>query len=346
MRHRYNTILKLKAAAYHTTSRVAEYASQCGFCYSDMLLEDQMYKLSMNMSDEFYYPDSKNIFSSSFFCWMIYRGANVASTNPTGQRPSHETKLTAAYYFMAALGAATGEQQCVLDSILSSIAFEIIFSGAISDTCWCLCSPAGCTPLVKLLEGIYSFYTEEETQAGHDFDRLIQETEDMLTDLCDGHTDRIGEYQWIYGAIVRYYTFAKSDLRHVCCPVICGSSGPAPVEEHTEIQEEDSILLGLLESLVKEFEHSLERDMGLEDFFEYMRMAWAPGMRKAREYLASQRLTDQELRNAKLISVVWETYGPQPVVERLLECKEPGGLWDAMSELDKIATDLERPMTE
>ncbi|EMT68860.1 hypothetical protein FOC4_g10004952 [Fusarium odoratissimum] len=169
----------------------------------------------------------------------------------------------------------------------------------------------------------------------------------FMASLGISHWGQISDCQWIYAAIIRYYTFVTLGLRHVCCSIIKKISGPLPEEELQEIEEEDSSLLGLFESLVTEFEDGRCHDMSLEEFFEWMHMNWAPRMQEVREELASKRLTDQELRDAESIGVVWEVHGPQPMRKRPdLPRWGQGGLWNAMDQLDQIATDPERPTKE
>ncbi|KAM0082176.1 hypothetical protein ACKRZS_005673 [Fusarium odoratissimum] len=122
---------------------------------------------------------------------------------------------------------------------------------------------------------------------------------------------------------------------------------PLPEEERREIQEEDSFLRELFKNLIAEFEDKRRHGTRLEDFFEWMRIVWVPRMREAEQELASQRLTSQQLRDAEAIGVVLTVHGPLPMdsSSRVVELVE-GDLWDAMDELDKIATDPERPMKE
>ncbi|RKK35092.1 hypothetical protein BFJ66_g11941 [Fusarium oxysporum f. sp. cepae] len=127
--------------------------------------------------------------------------------------------------------------------------------------------------------------------------------------------------------------------------LICESLDPGLEEECREIQEEDSFLLAYFERLIMEFEDKIHHDMTLEVFFRWMRMDWSPRIQEAKQDLAAQRLTDEELRDAESIGVVWEVYGPQPMEERCDVAKwGVGDLWDAMDELDQIATDPERPI--
>ncbi|RKK89196.1 hypothetical protein BFJ71_g12449 [Fusarium oxysporum] len=128
--------------------------------------------------------------------------------------------------------------------------------------------------------------------------------------------------------------------------LILGESlDPGLEEECREIQEEDSFLLAYFERLIMEFEDKIHHDMTLEVFFRWMRMDWSPRIQEAKQDLAAQRLTDEELRDAESIGVVWEVYGPQPMEERCDVAKwGVGDLWDAMDELDQIATDPERPI--
>ncbi|KAG4262877.1 hypothetical protein FPRO03_10240 [Fusarium proliferatum] len=137
---------------------------------------------------------------------------------------------------------------------------------------------------------------------------------------------------------------ARLGLRHVCCSIVERASGPLPEDETHEIEEEDSPILDLFEALLKEFEDGRPHNMSLERFFEWMRSHWSPRMQQARKDLASEKLTDEQLRDAESIGVVWEVNGPRPESESWQPAKRKiSGLWDAMDELDKIATDPERP---
>ncbi|KLO97298.1 Uncharacterized protein LW93_3274 [Fusarium fujikuroi] len=122
------------------------------------------------------------------------------------------------------------------------------------------------------------------------------------------------------------------------------ASGPLPEEEMQEIEDEDSTLFGLYERLLTEFEGSRRHDISREEFFDWMRVNWTPRMKEVEEGIASQKLTDEQLRDAESAGVVWEAYGPQPRDESTERCGVEGyDLWDAMDQLDQIATDPERP---
>ncbi|KAF5551302.1 hypothetical protein FMEXI_3420 [Fusarium mexicanum] len=255
-------------------------------------------------------------------------------------------KLTAAHYFMASLGKsgyASEGQYLTLDCPLSSAAIGAVFSETTVDRCRCRCSPAGCTPLAKLLEGI-SWWNELPCTSEQDFPRT---TERLINALFSAHWGRTNDFHWIYAAIIRYHTFVRLGLRHVCCSIVRNPSGPLPEEELHEIEEEDSFLLGLFESLLIEFEGGYCHEVSLAEFFEWMRMKWDPRMVEVREELAAQKLTDKQLRDAELVGVVWEAYGPQPIGESSERCDvREHDLWDAMDQLDLIATDPERPTKE
>ncbi|KAF5635908.1 hypothetical protein F52700_5221 [Fusarium sp. NRRL 52700] len=166
-----------------------------------------------------------------------------------------------------------------------------------------------------------------------------------IAKLFSAYRVKINDFRWIYAAIIRYYTFVSLDLRHACCSIIGKASGPLSDEEIYEIEEEDYFLLELFESLLTEFEDGRPLDMILEEFFKWMWEDWAPRMREVKKELASQRLTDEQLRDAESIGVVWEAYGPQPMEQKPAWLSWGNGdLWDAMDELDQIATDPERPM--
>jgi hypothetical protein len=328
------------------SGEVAEYAHQLGFHYSDNELADFVSILATRMSSNSVheYRYINNPFSFSYFFWMIDHCTSVSSRIPAGQLPSPHIEVTPAHYFMGSLGASANRNRgWTPDCSLTLAALEIAFSETNVDRCRCWCSPGGCIPLVKLLEGICWSKRPITFSSGRS---LSQATEEVITGLFSAHMGKISEYQWIYVAIIRHYTSVMLGLRHACCSIIENASGPLPEEEYREIEEEDSFLLGLLESLLTEFECERRNDMRLEDFFAWMRSVWALRMREVGQELASQRLTDQQLQDAEAIGVVLRVHGPPPMGSgsnsRVVELTE-GDLWDAMDELDKIATDPERP---
>lgn len=321
-----------------SNGKVAEYAHQLGFYYSESEFKDFIRCIASRLSDKII---NGGPFYSSYFCWMIDQGTSVSSKIPSGDLPSPEIELTAAHYFMASLGQSTKRaRRLALDYPLSLSAINIVFSETTVDRCRCWCSPGGCTPLAKLLRGIC-------WSTGILLEYLIRRTEHFINGLFSTYRGQISDYQWIYATIIRHYTFVMLGLRHACCSIIQEASGPLPEEEMQEIEDEDYSLFGLFESLLIEFETGLRHDISLEGFFEWMRVDWAPRMQEVREELESQRLTDEQLRDAESIGVVWEVYGPNPMENKadLSESRE-ADLWDAMDQLDEIATDPERPTKE
>ncbi|KAF5586349.1 hypothetical protein FPCIR_7959 [Fusarium pseudocircinatum] len=335
--------------SYICSGEVAEYARQLGFHYSSIELADYIFTLATRMGTADCRAYMYTPFSCSYFCWMIGQGANVSSSIQSKRIPIFETELTIAHYFMASHGMMVrGDRGFTMDCPMSLEAFKTVFSDTLVDGCRCWCSPRGCTPLAKLLGGIHWFEKSTRFSLKGDFiDRLIGVTENLIAGLFSTHTTKIDQYQWIYTAIVRYYTSAILDLPHVCCCIIQNPSGPLPEEERWEFQEEYSFLLELFESLISEFEDELRHEMRLGDFFEWMRIVWAPRMGEAEQELASRRLTSQQLQDAVAIGVVLKFHG-HPSTEPSSRVDKPakGDLWDAMDELDKIATDPERPTKE
>ncbi|KAF5558892.1 hypothetical protein FPHYL_7233 [Fusarium phyllophilum] len=332
--------------SYICSGEVAEYARQLGFHYSSIELADYISTLATRMGTADCRAYIYTPFSCSYFCWMIGQGINVSSKIQSKRIPVLETELTIAHYFMASHGMMIrGERGFAVDCPLSLEAFKIVFSDVIIDGCRCWCSPMGCTPLAKLLGGIHWFEKSTRFPLEGDFiDRLVGVTENLIVGLFSAHTSKIGQYQWIYTAIVRYYTSATLELPHVCCCIIQNPSGPLSEEEHWEFQEEYSFLLGFFENLIAEFEEKRRHDMGLDGFFDWMRIVWVPRICEAEQELASRRLTSQQLQEAEAIGVALKVHGLPAMdsssrVARIAE----GDLWAAMDELDKIATDPERP---
>jgi hypothetical protein len=329
--------------SFISDGETAEYAHQLGFYYSESEFADFICRLASYISHSPNQGYCESRFSSSYLCWMIDHGTSISSRLPARTLPSPEIEVTAAHYFMASLGLSRqGQQELAPYGPLSLAAVEIVFSETIVDRCGCWCSPGGCTPLIKLLEGIYWRRSSFESQ-----DHLSRETQRVIYGLLSATQGNIIDCQWIYAAIIRYYTFVELGLRHLCCVIIGDARGPLPAEERQEIEEEDSSLLRLLENLLTEFECGYRHGMSLKQFFYWMRTDWAPRIQEVRQELASQRLTDEQMQDAESIGVVWKAYGPQPVYESctgfdVRECD----LWDVMDELDQIATDPERPMRE
>ncbi|KAF5602215.1 uncharacterized protein FSUBG_7890 [Fusarium subglutinans] len=337
--------------SYICSGKVAEYAHQLGFHYSDNEFWDfvSIFPIRMRIHSFYGFLYTNTVITCSYLCWMINRGSNISAAVPDTKSPKLETGLTAAHYFMLSLGLASeARRKWAMDCPLSPSAFKIAFSDTSIDNCRCWCSQSARSPLALLLAGIYLFERYSIFVSEHDLlDRLTQSTEFIMAGLFSTHQERIKEYQWVFNAILRCYTSFMLGLRHFCGVLIRDPTDPSLEEESREIQEEDSFLLELFESLLEEFRvYPLHNGMRLEDFFGWMRMVWAPRMRDVEQYLDKQRLTDEQLRDTESIGVVWEI-GPQPRDESSKRCDvEEPDLWDAMDELDQIATDPERPTKE
>ncbi|KAF5987888.1 hypothetical protein FCOIX_780 [Fusarium coicis] len=344
-----STNVQLSIYSYVCSGEVAEYARQLGFHFSRIELADYISTLATRMGTADCRAYIYTPFSCSYFCWMIDQGTNVSSRIKSKRLSFLGTELTIAHYFMASHGMMVrGDRGFTMDCPMSLEAFKTVFSDILVDGCRCWCSPRGCTPLAKLLGGIHWFEKSTRFSLEGDFiDRLIGVTENLIAGLFSTHTSKIDQYQWIYTAIVRYYTSAVLDLPHVCCCIIQNPSGPLPEEERWEFQEEYSSLLKLFGSLIAGFEDKRRHEMTLGDFFEWMRVVWVPRMSEVEQELASRSLTSQQLQDAEAIGIVLKFDGNSSTDSNSRIAKPAeGDLWDAMDHLDEIATDPERPTKE
>ena len=136
-----------------------------------------------------------------------------------------------------------------------------IFFDVSCDDCVCACSSQGClasTMMLKSFEVQRSYYFKVSR------DRIILGTQFLLR-LVEPHKFCP---DWLVKEIIRYHTFEELKLRHTCCRWDW-SDGITKLEpeEQAEIRDEDHEKIGLLESLLLEFEEN-RRAQGLFSFLE------------------------------------------------------------------------------
>ncbi|KAH6949205.1 hypothetical protein DER45DRAFT_600137 [Fusarium avenaceum] len=262
-------------------------------------------------------------YSLSYVEWLVDGGTELDSVIPVDFMDKIVHPVTWAHYIMLMLGKYHSAPHTVFEAFPPSVA-AVVLSGTIRDECLCHCSLHGCSPLnySHVCRGYYQ-------DLG------------MIERLSDGLQTFISEeelsYSWVPEAVLRYLTFSVLELRHTCCLLEDRGNGVyLDAEEINEIHEEDSATLQLSELLVAEFQADCGEIAALKPL---LRDRWRPKMTEVLKEIDSQRLTEEELRNAEDYGVTWEQ-------ERswVSEYKGPKDLESRMKKLDDIAPDPERPI--
>jgi hypothetical protein len=296
-----------------------------------------------------------------YVCWMIHRGADIATVVPAKFAPGVVQKATWAHYLMALLGMSARRNHHVCRALPREVA-EVVSSPVIVDGCQCRCSAQGCTPLVKFLEGLGWRLTSG--QSVRSLERYALRATEVLESLLPRCKDGGLGDRCIYRAILRYLTFSALDLCHACCELANeGSETLLDGEEVREFHEEDAAQLQILEELVSNFEVGCEN---YPDLASFLRDIWVPKMQHVCAELNSRQLTGQEIRSAEGAGVIWEicesedTWGSEEGeyinpesrarVGGLMSQMDwtnddaPSAVEEWMRRLDDIAIDPERPV--
>ncbi|KAF5005546.1 hypothetical protein FDECE_8017 [Fusarium decemcellulare] len=320
--------------AYIQDRELAQYAMTLGFDTETVLVD--VFRRIVQIIHQDVYPRPREYLSlPSYVCWMIERGANLASVVPEGLVLGVTQKTTYAHYLMAYLGRM-GRRLYDFESALSQLVADVAIAETVTDECRCQCSVNGCTPLIKYMDESRPLW-DGRHQSEDDEMQWRKELE-SLTTLQESHNVR---YHRICGAVLRYMTFTALDLRHTCCSL--WEQPMTDAEEIEEIHQEDLVRLQLLEDLVAEFETGCGSNTNLALF---IRDTWIPRMREVDAELTSQKLTEEELKEAEECGVEWEHCGSEvsSMGESADSNEEFGTLEYWMRKLDEVAVDPQRPL--
>lgn len=325
----------------------AKYACQLGFPGKTTMLACALQRLAEQLTFAVGFCNYEEVSAFPWYiCWLIDHSTDDTYTTPLDLDAGLRVKTTAAHRLMAYVGATTSFWKNVDTAPLPSFscaALDIMLSEAITDDCRCWCSPQGCTPLTKLLEGLTRRNRKDFSLLQGDvnhYARLVFRALQVLGILENGKSV---VSRWIFSAILRYCTFAALDLRHACCCIVQRVADPLPEEEIQEITEEDSERLELLEVLVEEFERDYGGNVEIEQF---IRGPWADRMREVDQQLTSEVLTKEEHQAISEVVGNWRVFGPNLPLHREAVEENRNQLEYWMRRLDKIATDPERPFLD
>lgn len=332
----------------------AKYAYQLGFPGKTTMLACALQRLAERLTCKSVSRDYEEVSAFPWYiCWLIDDSKDVTYTSPLDLAAGLIMKTTAAHRLMAYLGATTRFRKHIDPApspSFSCTALDVMLSEAITDDCRCWCSPQGCTPLTKLLEGLTRGNWEDFSLHQEDVNRHVTLVLKALQVLKTLENGKSVVNPWIFSAILRYYTFAALDLRHTCCCIVQRVADPLPEEEIQEIAEEDFERLELLEVLVEEFTRDYGGNVEIQQF---IRGPWAETMREVDQQLTSEVLTEEEHQAISEVVGDWRVFGPVlPLHDEALEKEEVKskkvrtGLEYWLQQLDQIATDPERPFLD
>ncbi|KAJ0120587.1 hypothetical protein J7T55_015316 [Diaporthe amygdali] len=256
-------------------------------CHSDSVsLLNLFYSKGFHAIDVFdedgYTPLAKAL-GNTAINWLIQHGASLKV-----QIPKRPFGYTTAHYFFSRIWTYTLEDYDETLAVLESIEnFE--FDTQDTDTCRCACSSNGCHPYTAMVREVFQAWGPSDLTY---YVRRISRQFSAIENVLDIPRDT-------KSLCVRACTFAALELRHTCCA--WRGSREYENKEIEEIWEEDSTELELLETLLVEFEDSLDR-MGcsLTNFFIGV---WSDRMKEVRTERESQNMTEDEIQGARSLGV-------------------------------------------
>ncbi|KAK7934584.1 hypothetical protein PG985_000079 [Apiospora marii] len=250
-----------------------------------------------------------------YWIWLIEHGADVSSPLTINQPSSHAYcthsspagGTTHAHYIAAYLDRWRLE---IYPDYASLLGRHILDAGVV-DNCSCGCSLHGCTPATILFRILLRWSDEENRLIGFDFpcfQRLLKWAGEME------------DTKWVESA-TRALTFNALGLTHTCCQH-CYDCKYDPrwiqvliprfrIEEVDDIRDVESEDLGLLESLLDDFqarldEISAEGPLRTESYWDFIQGYWLNRMRGEWETKRQNRAWDEEKHETMLIGVNWK----------------------------------------
>ncbi|KAK8102349.1 hypothetical protein PG984_015495 [Apiospora sp. TS-2023a] len=224
------------------------------------------------------------------------------------------------------------ERRLCLNFVEATRKINIQFSDLkLADDCCCKCSTDGCTLQVDQLK---SFMLYDSKRNGLDrsvfLSRKVRRYYELLWMAMPYHS---------HHDTIRFLTFKALGATHTCCGVGSEQSDlPLDPEKRELVQDEDSHLLEILETLVTEFDCQFYAILDAQPD-NHAQLAglwvvhWLPRMQEVLEELNTTDLPEDVKRKTEEMGVVW--HGPErPPVPEDTAVKSSWDYW--FGELDKI----------
>ncbi|KAJ3571170.1 hypothetical protein NPX13_g5471 [Xylaria arbuscula] len=193
------------------------------------------------------------------------------------------------------------------------------------DTCSCLCSQAGCTPLKAFLDGLCSRPFSSS---------LPEDLAKIWIQSLEIFQNKLNENDLML--VLRRLTFEALQITHTCCNFNRDYNRDYPsrysdslhtMEEVDEINSEQSFLLATFADLLEELVQIAHEDRGgthliVHNPEEFWIHRWLPLVTKTLEELDGDDLTAEERSAGEAIGVVWGPT-PPPTAPALSKWKPP-----------------------
>ncbi|KAK3492158.1 uncharacterized protein B0T23DRAFT_315761 [Neurospora hispaniola] len=136
-----------------------------------------------------------------------------------------------------------------------------------TDNCLCTCSPNGCTPFLILLRNLIltsSHISQCTSSRPEDYAYEFRNVRTILYEN-DGF---VCQYDGQFHEALRLFTFITLGIRHTCCE----KDGYHNDDDAKEIREEDSERVGILETLMEQWEDV--RFKSADEFWRFLKGGW------------------------------------------------------------------------
>ncbi|KAK1688422.1 hypothetical protein BDP55DRAFT_629529 [Colletotrichum godetiae] len=285
-----------------------------------------------------------------FICWLVDHGGDLFLRSPVG--PINRTAddgIFAAHFVFYLLGA----QSCMWSGswrtgwrAAKSDAFEkvvtTVTSRNLTDGCCCPCSARGCVPFTWMMKGFVKFSSIPDEDFPYNYvDEMV-----AFYSSCGLEMTLLS-----YAEAIRFMTFEALGLVHSCCDAhsLTHLKSDWIDIDHTEIIEDQHLLVELLEELVVEFVQKAAEYLGDGPdnrplFPQFWVSYWIDRMLDELEELGGNELTEAERRGAEELGVEWR--GP---IESGNENENPYNEYDLehyFYELDLICPEYNEPWPE
>lgn len=174
-------------------------------------------------------------------------------------------------------------------------------SQAVMDSCLCACSSNGCTPFLILLRNLIRPPFGDSNSTSPRPEDYAYEFRKVRTILYE-NDGFVCQYDGRFHEALRLFTFLTLGIRHTCCK----KDDRHNDDDAKEIREEDSELVGILETLMEQWDDV--RFESTKDFWRFLQGDWVIRLNEVFEGM--RQMVQSEEHKVQLQSLGVQLHGP------------------------------------
>lgn len=245
----------------------------------------------------------------AYIHWLYDHGSNPSISLEAYPETVALSAAHLVFYDMGASIRGGRELSLSREQSLQSLG-KALLPAELADSCQCMCSPRGCTPLIYFIKAF-----------GH-YDWELRRIRQVPAGKVSSSLGLLGSSLRVedHVASMRFLTFEALGLRHTCCTGhtdkwLFGSDAKEYArgiwaEDAREIQEEEAALIARLEELMADFETELQARLANASsdagHINPWKDFWSKRVAEESERLSGDKISDAERHGAEEVGVVWD----------------------------------------